>query len=569
MEDKPSQRIQPSETPRTVRLASFVTASGRWPELAAVLDGERDLSLDGLRGLITDGRVRGDMLADAIAAMHGLPRIDLDAMLEMKNLSGVISERYLRANGAVPLDGPKGPIVAVVDPSVGDVARALSLALDRPVTLAVAPIDAIDTMLSRSGEAGPEDQTRPIPGDGDDEVGVQDIRDLAEGAPVVRALDNLFDLAVAMRATDIHIEPSPGRLVVRLRVDGMLRSVNAPPVSMARALVSRVKILAGLDIAERRIPQDGRFRARIGTASIDVRVATMPSAHGETAVLRLLARESTLPDLPRLGLSPKDQTDLLHHANAAFGLVIVTGPTGSGKTTTLAAVLSRLANGTRKIVTVEDPIEYQIPTIIQTQVQPAIGLTFGRALRAFLRQDPDVMMIGEIRDAETAEIAIQAALTGHVVLSSLHTNTAAAAIARLLDMGVESYLLAATLRCVVGQRLVRKLCERCRARENGAPRSAEETTFLRELHADETEKFYHPVGCPSCNGIGYKGRVGVFEVLTVDEAVRREIVPGVSTSGVERAARNAGMKTMLEDGLERCRTGETTIEEVLRVAASM
>jgi general secretion pathway protein E len=301
-----------------------------------------------------------------------------------------------------------------------------------------------------------------------------------------------------------------------------------------------------------------------------MRVATMPSAHGESAVLRLLSRENTLLDLPRLGMSAADQAKLLRHVNASFGLIIVTGPTGSGKTTTLAAALSRIANGARKIVTVEDPIEYQIPSIIQTQVQPAIGLTFSRALRAYLRQDPDVMMIGEIRDAETAEIAIQAALTGHLVLSSLHTNTAAAAVARLLDMGVESYLLAATLRCAVGQRLVRRLCERCRARETGSTeRSADETLFLRSLGVDEGERFYRAVGCPSCNGIGYKSRVGVFEVLTVDEPVRQEIVPHASTAAIETAGRKFGMRTMLEDGLARCRVGETTVEEVLRVAASI
>lgn len=562
----------PRDRGRTVDLAGFVSAAGRWPELAKVLAGEIDLSLDGLRASSAEGSIQSDILADAIAALHGLPRIDLAEMLTMKNLSGTVSARYLRANGAVPLEGSDGlVVVAVVDPAIGNIRQGLTLALHRPVSLAVAPIDAVDAMLLRSGEAnelGAGAWTPPA--NGEDDARDQDIRDLAEGAPVVRALDDLFDLAAALRATDIHIEPAPGRLVVRFRIDGILRAAVAPPPhGMVRALVSRVKILAGLDIAEHRLPQDGRFRAQVSGAAIDVRVAIMPSTYGEAAVLRLLARENTLVDLPRLGLSPADRETLVRHACSPFGLVVATGPTGSGKTTTLAALLTQLANGTRKIVTVEDPIEYQIPTVVQTQVQPAIGLTFARALRAFLRQDPDVIMVGEIRDSETAEIAVQAALTGHLVLSSLHTNTAAAAIARLLDMGVESYLLAATLRCIVGQRLVRRLCERCRKLDEPDTRSPEEAAFLVTFRVDASERFYRPVGCPNCNGIGYKGRVGVFEVLTVGDDARRAIVPGVSTDAVERAGRAGGMKTMLEDGLDHCRAGETSIEEVVRVSASI
>jgi general secretion pathway protein E len=378
----------------------------------------------------------------------------------------------------------------------------------------------------------------------------------------------LFERAVEYRATDIHIEPFRGALQVRLRVDGLLRPVPPPPADMARAIVSRVKILAGLNIAERRLPQDGRARVRVGNLDLDLRVATMPTAHGEAAILRVLERNQRLLDFSRLGFSPRDRAILERHLDAPHGLVIVTGPTGSGKTTTLASALARLNSPIRKILTIEDPIEYEIAGVNQTQVKPAIGLTFATALRSFLRQDPDVIMVGEMRDGETAKIGIQASLTGHLVLTTLHTNTAAAAVTRLMDMGVESFLLASTIRCIVGQRLVRVLCPDCRgtvtldhATLSRDPRSA-------ALGLRAGEKVGVPVGCERCSGSGYRGRQGVFEVLEVTDKIRRLIGTAADDAAIEREARAEGMTTMIEDGLAKCRAGLTSLEEILRVTAS-
>ena len=291
---------------------------------------------------------------------------------------------------------------------------------------------------------------------------IESLRDLASGAPVVRALNDLLERAVELRASDIHIEPFRTGLVVRMRVDGLLRAMPAPSGIPPQALISRVKILAGLNIAERRLPQDGAARVRVSRSELDVRVATMPTQHGESAVIRLLPRDRGLLEMGKLGLSPRDETIMTRLLALPHGMIVVTGPTGSGKTTTLATMLSILNEPTRKILTIEDPVEYEIPGINQSQVKPSIGLTFASAMRSFVRQDPDVIMVGEIRDAETAHIAIHAALTGHLVLTTLHTETAAAAVPRLIDLGIEGFLLKSTLRAVVAQRLVRVLCDRCK-----------------------------------------------------------------------------------------------------------
>jgi general secretion pathway protein E len=378
----------------------------------------------------------------------------------------------------------------------------------------------------------------------------------------------MFETAVEYRATDIHIEPFRGTLQVRLRVDGLLRQIPAPPADMARAIISRVKILAGLNIAERRLPQDGRARIRVGRADLDLRVATMPTAHGEAAILRVLERNPRLLDLTRLGLGTRDREIVSHHLEAPHGLIIVAGPTGSGKTTTLASALAMLNSPIRKILTIEDPIEYEIAGVNQSQVKPAIGLTFASALRAFLRQDPDVIMVGEMRDGETAKIGIQASLTGHLVLTTLHTNTAAASVTRLLDMGVESFLLASTVRCIIGQRLVRVLCPDCRRMAPvDAERLAREPRFVA-LGIKAGESVGEPVGCGRCAGSGYRGRQGVFEVLEVTDPVRRLIGARADDAAIERASRDQGMTTIIEDGLAKCRAGVTSVDEILRVTAS-
>jgi general secretion pathway protein E len=398
---------------------------------------------------------------------------------------------------------------------------------------------------------------------------LDDLRDLARGAPVVRALDDLFRLAVDQRATDLHIEPFAGALQVRLRVDGLLKAVPAPPMSMAKGLLSRLKIMAGLNITERRLPQDGRARITVAGSDIDLRVATMPTSHGESAVIRLLRKGSGIVALDHIGLQPRDEEILRSALQLPFGMIIVTGPTGSGKTTTLAASLADLNEPTRKILTIEDPVEYQIPGVNQTQVHPTIGLTFASALRSFLRQDPDVIMVGEMRDSETAHMGVHAALTGHLVLTTLHTNTAAGAITRLIDMGIESFLLASSVKVIVGQRLVRILCQDCKVQHQLTDQDLAMDQRYEALGFHKVDVVCPPKGCEWCGFTGFRGRQGVFEVIEVSAAIRHAIGPKTDADDLEKVARNEGMTTMAEDGIAKCRKGLTTIDEVFRVTMSV
>jgi general secretion pathway protein E len=346
-----------------------------------------------------------------------------------------------------------------------------------------------------------------------------------------------------------------------------MRNLPAPRDVAARAIVSRIKILASLNIAERRLPQDGHFRATIRRRDFDIRVATMPTLAGEAAVLRLLDRNGTLVDFDRLGFSGRDGAVLEKMLAQPHGMLIVTGPTGSGKTTTLAASLSRLNDGSRTLLTIEDPIEYELDGVNQSQVRPGIGLTFATALRAFLRQDPDVIMVGEIRDPETARIALQASLTGHLVLTTLHTNTAAGAVTRLADIGIERYLIAATLTAVVAQRLFRSLCSECREPFTVTDTLREAQPKLTALGIKSGTTLFRARGCDRCGNSGYRGRQAIFEVLEVTEAVRREIVSGASEGAIENVARSEGMTTMVEDGATRCLSGLSSPDEIFRVAA--
>jgi general secretion pathway protein E len=350
-----------------------------------------------------------------------------------------------------------------------------------------------------------------------------------------------------------------------MRVDGLLRTVATPPGALPQAVISRIKILAGLDIAERRLPQDGAARLRIGRTEIDVRVAIMPTQHGEAAVIRLLPRDRGLLVIDKLGLGATDRTKLTDLLALPHGMIVVTGPTGSGKTTTLATMLSILNEPTRKILTIEDPVEYEINGIFQSQVKASIGLTFAAALRSFVRQDPDVIMVGEIRDAETAHVAIHAALTGHLVLTTLHTETAAAAVPRLIDLGIESFLLRSTLRGVVAQRLVRHLCDRCKVSKVLAHADIQADPRYTALGIDSGETVHEPGGCERCGGTGYRGRVGVFEILTVNDELRGLIDKELGSISLDKAAIKAGMTTMIDDGIAKCRAGITSAAEVLRV----
>jgi general secretion pathway protein E len=504
--------------------------------------------------------------ADEVSGFFRVPRITLPDLLSAEPLASRFSQRFLREMLVFPFQSAEGaPSLAVADPSDYAAARAAGIVLGADVQIQVASFEDIETALDqRLGDdaATPEAGQDSAFAREDD---IESLRDLASGAPVVRAVSDLLEKAVELRASDIHIEPFRSGLTVRLRVDGLLRQIPAPIGVLPQAIISRIKILAGLNIAERRLPQDGAAQLHVARSDLDIRVAIMPTQHGESAVIRLLPKDRGLLHIDRLGFLPHDEKKLLDLLQLPHGIIIVTGPTGSGKTTTLATVLSILNEPTRKILTIEDPVEYEIPGVNQSQAKPTIGLTFAAAMRAFVRQDPDVIMVGEVRDSETAHIAIHAALTGHLVLTTLHTETAAAAVPRLLDLGVEGFLLKSTLRAVIAQRLVRQLCDRCKTKRQLKAVDVINDPRFDALGFKIGETIHEPKGCERCGGTGYRGRVGVFEVLKIDESVRGLINAQTDGNTIDRAAVKAGMTTMVDDGVAKCRAGITSTSEVLRV----
>ena len=475
---------------------------------------------------------------------------------------------FLKEHSLYPYELDDRPKLAAASLDRREIISTLALSMGGTVELQLASPEDIEFMLDNV--AASETAARDDSNIGSLEVASEDVdslRDLASGAPVVKALEDILERAVSMRATDIHIEPRSRDLIIRVRVDGVLRNIPAPREIAARAIVSRIKILASLNIAERRLPQDGHLQANIRKRDFDIRVATMPTTAGEAAILRLLDRSGKLVDFDQLGFNDRDRSILSKTLAQPHGMLIVTGPTGSGKTTTLAASLAQLNDGSRKLLTIEDPVEYEIDGVSQSQVRPAIGLTFASGLRAFLRQDPDVIMVGEVRDPETAQIALQAALTGHLVLTTLHTNTSVGAITRLADIGTERYLIAATLTAVVGQRLFRTLCTECREPFTVTDAFRESNPRLIALQIPRGVTLHRARGCERCSQTGYRGRRAIFEVLEVSESIRREILAGAPETAVEKVALSEGMTTMLEDGRARCLSGITTVDEIFRVAA--
>jgi len=509
-----------------------------------------------------------DAFADEVAQFYKLPRLNLPQLLAASAQTGPFSHRFLNEMAVFPcqLAEGGGNTLVVADPSDAATIRAAEFTLGGPVALAVASFEEIATALTqRLGEdalTAPEGaETARVQANDD----IDSLRDLASGAPVVRAVNDLLEKAVELRATDIHVEPFRSGVVLRMRIDGLLQVVPTPADVLPQALISRIKILAGLNIAERRLPQDGAAHLRVARSDIDIRVATMPTRYGESAVIRLLPKDRGILEIPKLGLSSPDQQTLRRLLELPHGIIVVTGPTGSGKTTTLATMLTALNDKTRKILTIEDPIEYEIRGINQSQVKPEIGLTFAAALRAFVRQDPDVIMVGEVRDPETANIAIHAALTGHLVLTTLHTETAATAVPRLLDLGVENFLMQSTLRAVIAQRLVRVLCDRCKIEQKLSAASLAADPRYAMLRLREGDSVYVPGGCERCNGTGYRGRTGVFEILEITDAIRRLIKTTPDSGTIRRAAMDAGMTTMFEDGAAKSLAGITSAAEVFRV----
>jgi len=531
-------------------------------------------SIDGgsaspLRVLWEKSDLPAGKLADEVARFWNLRRFNLQDLMNATSAVEHFSARFLRESSVFPFRAEQGRFgLAVSDPTDAAAIRAVEIVCGGAVEVAVASFDDISTVLERQLDersASAVDVDEPKHRSRDDDI--DSLRDLASGAPVVRAVNDLLERAMELRASDIHIEPFRTGLVVRMRVDGMLRAVPAPANAPPQAVISRIKILASLNIAERRLPQDGAARARVGRSEIDIRIATMPTQHGESAVIRLLPRDRGLLELSKVGLGSRDESSLRRLLALPHGLIVITGPTGSGKTTTLATMLGILNEPTRKILTIEDPVEYEIPGVNQSQVKPAIGLTFATAMRAFVRQDPDVIMVGEIRDAETANIAVHAALTGHLVLTTLHTETAAAAVPRLLDLGVEGFLLQSTLRAVIAQRLVRVLCDGCKRRHALTVGDLAADPRYRVLGFAAGETVYQADGCERCSGTGYRGRAGVFELLEMTDDVRAFVGANADSLAIDRAAIRAGMTTMIDDAVAKCRAGITTVSEVFRVTS--
>jgi general secretion pathway protein E len=508
--------------------------------------------------------------ADEAARFYGYPRVTLHDMMSAAPLTASFSPRFLRETLVFPFSLEGGETaLAVADPTDLAAKRAADIVLGPNIEIRVAAFDDIATVLDQRLVTGGADENGAADGLRElREDDIESLRDLASGAPVVRAVNDLLERAIELRASDIHIEPFLTGLVVRMRVDGLLRPVTAPAGVLPQAVISRIKIIASLNIAERRLPQDGAARLRVGRTDIDIRVAIMPTQHGESAVIRILPKDRGLLVVDKLGFGPADEARLRRLLKLPHGMIVITGPTGSGKTTTLATILSILNEPIRKILTIEDPVEYEIPGINQSQIKPAIGLTFASALRSFVRQDPDVIMVGEVRDSETAHVAVHAALTGHLVLTTLHTETAAAAVPRLLDLGIEGYLLRSTLRAVIAQRLVRQLCERCRKPHMLCEADFAEDPRLVTLGFRPGEKVHLPGGCERCGGTGYRGRLGVFEVLELNDELRELI--GEKTDGlkIDQAAIRGGMTTMLDDGIAKCRAGLTSPAEILRVTTT-
>jgi len=550
----------------TERFASYLR--GRHQNIATATAepfGSQD-GPSGLRKLWEQSDLRATEFADEVARFYKLPRIQLPQLLAASPLLGQFSRRFLRDMLAFPYRSTEGEIrLAIADPNDTASVHAAEIVLGGPIPIDIASFEDIATALNHGTG---DDDVQPLDG-GEDllprEDDIESLRDLASGAPVVRAVNDLLELAVELRASDIHFEAFRTGLTVRMRVDGLLRPVPAPVGVLPQAVISRIKIVANLNIAERRLPQDGAARLRIGRLELDIRVAVMPTQYGESAVIRLLPKDKGLLAIDKLGFSTRDDEALRRLLALPHGMIVICGPTGSGKTTTLATALSILNEPSRKILTIEDPVEYEIPGINQSQVKPAIGLTFATALRSFVRQDADVIMLGEVRDAETAHVAVHAALTGHLVLTTLHTENAAAAVPRLLDLGVEDFLLRSTLRAVIAQRLVRQLCDRCKSKKLLGSIDIEADPRYGALGFDIGNIVHVPVGCERCGGTGYRGRLGIFEVLELNHGVRSLIHAKADSSMIDRVAVEAGMTTMLDDGAAKCRAGATSVAEVLRV----
>jgi type IV pilus assembly protein PilB len=518
--------------------------------------------------LLTQGAISGDQLSRAIAERYGLDHLDLSAYQVDMAAANMISVNTARRYRALPVGfvDKETLLVAMADPTnvlaVDDI--QIGTGLDCRVAVAAeedieALVGRLNTLQSAVTEAITEDEQ-------DEQAELADVSDIevsAEDAPVIKLVYSILGQAVSEGASDVHFEPGEGEMRVRFRIDGVLREAAHVPKRMISAVISRVKIMSDLNIAEKRVPQDGRVSVTVEDKRVDLRITTLPTQRGEGTTIRILDKDNAQRTLDELGMDGSARERFEHAFHQAYGAVLVTGPTGSGKSTTLYAALREMNSVEKKIITVEDPVEYQLDGISQINVNRKAGLDFATGLRSILRADPDIVMVGEIRDGETARIAIEAALTGHMMLSTLHTNDAPGAITRLTKMGIESFLTASSVDCVVAQRLARKLCSHCKRRTVVPPEALTEAGLRvgAELEA------YEPVGCARCNQSGYRGRVGLYSVMKMSERIKDMTVSQAAEADIGTIAREEGMLTLREDGVAKVRSGQTSLEEVLRVTA--
>ncbi len=519
--------------------------------------------------LVKLGMVSEKDVAEILSEVGGFFLAGTNDYPEVSPLTENVSLRFLKQHKIVGIEDREDSVVlAMADPLNVYAIDAMSLACSKPILPWVGIASEIESAIERQLGAGKSQMDQLVDsfgGDGEiDEDDVEHLKDLASEAPVIRMVNLIFQQALETKASDIHVEPFEQQLKVRLRVDGVLRDVEAPPVRSMAAVISRIKIMAKLNIAERRLPQDGRIKVQVQGKELDLRVSTIPTMYGESVVIRLLDKENVVLDFTTLGFA-SDTLSQFHDVLAMpHGIILITGPTGSGKSTTLYTALHKLNTPERKIITVEDPVEYQLEGVNQIQAKNDIGLTFASALRSIVRQDPDIIMIGEMRDLETARIAVQAALTGHMVLSTLHTNDAAGGVTRLLDMGLEDYLLTSTVNGILAQRLVRKLCSHCKQPYKALSEVVEELQ-LHRFGQIEDLTLYNPGGCDKCGGSGYSGRMAIVEFLVMTDSIRRLIMSHAEANKIHEMALTGGMASMYSDGLRKAVEGQTTLEEVMRV----
>ena len=516
------------------------------------------------------GMLSSRELAEALAQQRGWIIVEASEFPELPILEETVAPRFLNESHAIPVSETETEVVlAMTDPADTYTIKAIAAASRKRVIAKLLVASDFDVVYERLYGSGKSSMGQIVDNistrDEEQDFGdIEQLKDLASEAPVIRLVNLIINHALERRASDIHVEPFENRLIVRYRIDGVLHETESPPRRLSAAVISRIKIMANLDIAERRLPQDGRIKLRVQGKEIDLRVSTVPTMHGESVVMRILDKGGVALDFHALGFDDANLKVFTTILDQPYGILLVTGPTGSGKTTTLYTALDRLNKPDVKILTVEDPVEYQMPGINQIQVKPQIDLTFSNALRSIVRQDPDVIMIGEIRDLETAQIAMQSALTGHMVLSTIHTNDAAATINRLLDMGVEDYLLTSTVVGIEAQRLVRVLCGHCKTPYHPVEEFVAQMG-LRRFTKAEAVTLYHAKGCEHCAHTGYFGRLSIIEVLPMTDALRSLIMRHATATELREAAIAEGMETMYENGLKKAVEGVTTIEEVLRV----